>query len=127
MERKRKLEVYDGVPQANGGGGAYQNTAAPPAGDPHANINPYTGRSYSARYHQILSTRQGGWAAALVLAHVCGSVKLGRCLCLLFAVTSRGICLPPPCPAPPLLGIHPHHPLPQACLCGKPRPISSTW
>jgi hypothetical protein len=61
MERKRKLEVYDGQPQAPVNGGAYgQQTAAPPAGD--NGINPYTGRPYSQRYYQILSTRQGAHA-----------------------------------------------------------------
>ena len=59
MERKRKLEVYEAPPQPANGGGYGQQTAAPPAamgGD----VNPYTGRPYSQRYHQILQTRQGG-------------------------------------------------------------------
>ena len=63
MERKRKLEVYEAPPvpaapaQANGQGIGWQQTAAPPA--PDGSVNPYTGRPYSARYHQILATRQG--------------------------------------------------------------------
>ncbi|PSC68964.1 putative pre-mRNA-splicing factor ATP-dependent RNA helicase [Micractinium conductrix] len=64
MERKRKLEVYEAAPAgaappsaaANGSGiGFSQQTAAPPSGD----VNPYNGRTYSTRYHQILAGRQG--------------------------------------------------------------------
>ncbi|PRW60688.1 putative pre-mRNA-splicing factor ATP-dependent RNA helicase [Chlorella sorokiniana] len=63
MERKRKLEVYEAPPvpaapaQPNGQGIGWQQTAAPPAAD--GSVNPYTGRPYSTRYHQILATRQG--------------------------------------------------------------------
>lgn len=62
MERKRKLDVYEAAPQpaANGQGvGFAQQTAAPPASSLAGDINPYNGRPYSARYHQILGTRQG--------------------------------------------------------------------
>lgn len=68
MERKRKLEVYEAPPAAangapTGGGIGYQQTAAPPAAA-GGDINPYNGRTYSARYHQILATRQGERGAA---------------------------------------------------------------
>lgn len=66
MERKRKLEVYEAPPvpaQPNGQGIGWQQTAAPPAVD--GSVNPYTGRQYSARYHQILATRQGAVVGGL--------------------------------------------------------------
>lgn len=67
MERKRKLEVYEAPPQAVAANGAaaagYQQTAAPPSAAA-SDVNPYNGRTYSARYHQILATRQGEHRAA---------------------------------------------------------------
>ena len=55
-ERKRKLEVYDGQPVANG--------AAPLAATyNNPTINPYTGRPYSAKYYDILSKRKGALLA----------------------------------------------------------------
>ncbi len=68
MERKRKLEVYEAPPAAangappTGAGFGYQQTAAPPAAA--GDVNPYNGRTYSARYHQILATREGEHGAA---------------------------------------------------------------
>lgn len=44
MERKRKLDVYEGFSN----GAAKQPT-----------VNPYTGRVYSAKYYEILEKRQG--------------------------------------------------------------------
>ena len=55
-ERKRKLDVYDGQPDANGA-----MRAAPAYGSP--TINPYTGRPYSNKYFDILSKRKGATRA----------------------------------------------------------------
>ncbi|CAG9465661.1 unnamed protein product [Pedinophyceae sp. YPF-701] len=46
MERKRKLELYDAMPAQQGGQAAPQ-------------VNPWTGRLYSQRYHDILAKRIG--------------------------------------------------------------------
>lgn len=81
MERKRKLEVYEAAPAgaappsaaANGSGiGFSQQTAAPPSGD----VNPYNGRTYSTRYHQILAGRQGEHACGLRRASGGGTLAL---------------------------------------------------
>ena len=56
MDRKRKLEVYSSVGAAPADGSAA--TLATPSGS--GGVNPFTSRPYSARYYDILSTRQGG-------------------------------------------------------------------
>jgi hypothetical protein len=51
-ERKRKLEVYEGQPGANG-----VASAVPSFGN--GTVNLYTGKPYSQRYYDILSKRKG--------------------------------------------------------------------
>ena len=65
MDRKRKLEVPDV---------AAVKRAAMPGGEMGAGggINPFTGKQYSQRYHDILSKRTGG-ALDVYIIQVCAA------------------------------------------------------
>jgi hypothetical protein len=62
MERKRKLDLYDGAQPSNAGAETGGHAAA--QREPGDNgISPYTGRPYSSRYYEILEGRKGQPAA----------------------------------------------------------------
>ena len=67
MDRKRKLEIFQPVGEAN------QDNGPPVEGT--AEVNPYTGLPYSNRYFEILKGRKGANKRSFleVLKGICGS------------------------------------------------------
>ena len=64
MDRKRKLELDDtgsALPLPGTSMGPSSRATELLGAD---QVNPYTGRAYSQRYHQILAGRKGAWCMA---------------------------------------------------------------
>jgi hypothetical protein len=69
MERKRKLDIFQ---SAQPGG----TCGVEPAAAADGSLNPYTGRSYSSRYFEILAGRQGKKSMNAADAICTGNVSL---------------------------------------------------